>query len=140
MSKRRSHVGIGVLDGVMYAFGGTHGSGYFKSVEAYRPSVGVWTPVADMFYDNHSSNYNIYIFEQYICKNILNITFFDIGVVVVLDGLLYVVGNTHSNNMLTIQIYNPNTNTWKLMDTCINNAGFIYAAVAIDRPPHFNTN
>ncbi|XP_060866001.1 kelch-like protein 2 [Metopolophium dirhodum] len=116
MSKRRSHVGIGVLDGVMYAVGGTHGSGYFKSVEAYRPSVGVWTPVADMFFDNHSS------------------------VVVVLDGLLYVVGNTHSTNMLTIQIYNPHTNTWKLMETCINDAGFIYAAVAIDRPPHFNTD
>jgi len=82
---------------------------FFKSVEVYRPSVEVWTPVADMFFDNHSSNYYIYIL-----KNILNITFFDIVQVVVLDGLLYVLGNTRSTNILTIQKYNPNTNTWKL--------------------------
>ena len=34
-------------------------------------------------------------------------TFFDIDQVVVLDGLLYVSGNTQSTNMLTIQKYNP---------------------------------
>lgn len=66
--------------------------------------------------------------------------FFDIGVVVVIDGLLYVMGNTDSTNMLTIQIYNPNTNTWKLIESCINDAGFLYDAVNIERPPYLKTD
>jgi len=71
MSKPRSNVGIGVIDGVMYAVGGIQDlPEYSRSVEAYRPSVGVWTPMADMFFENYSSNYNIYIFKEYICKNI----------------------------------------------------------------------
>ena len=56
------------------------------------------------------------------------------------DGLLYVVGNTDSIDMLTIQVYNPNTNTWKLMNTCLDDVGFILAAVASDRPSCFNTD
>ncbi|KAL4085456.1 hypothetical protein QTP88_027314 [Uroleucon formosanum] len=92
MSKRRSYMGIGVIDGIMYAVGGTSGlNTCCTSVEAFRPSVGVWTPVADM---------HLGILPR---------------AVEVIDGLLYVMGNTNSSNMLTIQIYNPNTNTWKLI-------------------------
>jgi len=45
----RKGVGVGVLDGVIYAVGG-HGDGkvFHKSVEAYRPNDGVWTYIADM--------------------------------------------------------------------------------------------
>lgn len=32
----------------MYAVGGRNGYKYSKSVEAYRPSDGVWTSIADM--------------------------------------------------------------------------------------------
>ena len=48
MCKRRRGVGVGVLDGVLYAVGGHDGSETLKSVEAYRPSTGVWTTMADM--------------------------------------------------------------------------------------------
>lgn len=48
MSVCRSGVGVGVLDGVMYAIGGYNGSDIVKSVEIYRPSDGVWFSITDM--------------------------------------------------------------------------------------------
>lgn len=62
MAVCRKGVGIGVLDGVIYAVGGQDdGNVFHKSIEAYRPSVGVWTFIADMHlrrkyagdYNNH---------------------------------------------------------------------------------------
>jgi len=48
MSVCRSGVSVAVLDGVIYAIGGTTGSIIHKSCEAYRPSAGVWTSITDM--------------------------------------------------------------------------------------------
>jgi len=60
MSVCRSGVGVGILDGVMYAIGGSNGT-VLKSGEAYSPSSGVWTPIADMhlcrFYAGDHINY-----------------------------------------------------------------------------------
>ena len=47
MSKNREGAGVGVLDGLMYAFGGYDGK-YLKSCEVYKPSDGVWSSIADM--------------------------------------------------------------------------------------------
>jgi len=48
MCEHRRSAGVGVLDGVLYAVGGCDGYKLLNSVEAYRPSTGIWTPVADM--------------------------------------------------------------------------------------------
>jgi kelch-like protein 2/3 len=48
MSNRRYNIGVGVLDGIMYAIGGYNGLIPLKSVEAYNPSTGVWSSIADM--------------------------------------------------------------------------------------------
>lgn len=48
MRVRRSTVGVGVLDDVMYAVGGTNGLKVHRSVEAYSLSTGVWTSIPDM--------------------------------------------------------------------------------------------
>lgn len=48
MNVRRSAVGVGVLDGVLYAVGGTDGFKVHRSVEAYSLSRGVWTTVPNM--------------------------------------------------------------------------------------------
>jgi len=48
MCVRRSAVSVGVLDGVLYAVGGTDGLKVHKSVEAYSLSTGVWTSIPDM--------------------------------------------------------------------------------------------
>ena len=41
-------LGVGVLDGVLYAVGGHDGPLVRKSVECYCPEAGVWTAAADM--------------------------------------------------------------------------------------------
>jgi len=48
MSVCRSAVGVGVLDGIVYAVGGYDGLEVHSSVEAYSPSTGDWTNIADM--------------------------------------------------------------------------------------------
>jgi len=59
MSKHRRGAGVGVLDGVLYAVGGMGDCYAFRkfnclsSVEAYRPSTGAWTPIANMHYSRH---------------------------------------------------------------------------------------
>lgn len=50
MSVCRAGVGVGVLDGVMYAVGGFDGATHLRSVEAYRPSDGVWFTITDMHF------------------------------------------------------------------------------------------
>jgi hypothetical protein len=41
-------IGVGVLDGILYAVGGHDGPLVRKSVESYNPDTKTWTPVADM--------------------------------------------------------------------------------------------
>lgn len=48
MSCCRSGVGVGVVDGILYAIGGTDGSTIFKTVEAYDPKTNVWKNVANL--------------------------------------------------------------------------------------------
>jgi len=50
MSVPRSGVGVGVLDGVIYAIGGYDGSEFLKSAEIYRPSDGFWSTIANMYF------------------------------------------------------------------------------------------
>jgi len=58
MSNRRYNHGVGVLDGIMYAIGGTNGTS-LKSVEAYSPTAGVWSSIADMnLYRENPGDYN----------------------------------------------------------------------------------
>lgn len=66
MSVRRSGAGVGILDGVMYAVGGHDGPEVRNSVEAYRPSAGVWTSIADMHMcrRNAGNYYFIFMFRK----------------------------------------------------------------------------
>jgi len=50
MRERRSSLGCGVIGDVLYAVGGYNGLTSLRSVEAYRPSTGVWTPIPQMHY------------------------------------------------------------------------------------------
>ncbi|XP_029342314.1 kelch-like protein 2 [Acyrthosiphon pisum] len=116
MSVNRNGFGIRILDGVMYAIGGINGTVAHKSVEIYRPSTGVWTPIANM----HLSRHNPGVFT--------------------LDGLLYVIGGEQNSTILnSVEIYNPDTNTWS-METLPVSGTKIYGAVVVNRPPYFRTN
>ncbi|VVC28943.1 BTB/POZ domain,SKP1/BTB/POZ domain,Kelch repeat type 1,Galactose oxidase, beta-propeller,BTB/Kelch- [Cinara cedri] len=82
-------------------FGGRDESEFHKSVEAYCPSTGVWTFIADM----HIRRANPSVFS--------------------LNGLLLVMGgyNDETSNEEFLEIYNPKTNTWKINnEPAVNNA------------------
>jgi len=74
MSTSRRWVGIGVLDGLIYAIGGgrmENSTSYFlNSVEAYSPITKVWSFIANMHNCRISpSNYKNYIFKKILPMN-----------------------------------------------------------------------
>lgn len=59
--------------------------------------------------------------------------------VIALDGLLYVVGGDDgASNLASIEIYNPNTNSWSMLTASMNIGRSYAGVVVIDKPPHFN--
>jgi len=78
MSVCRSDVGVGVLDGVLYAVGGYDGLNHLSSVETYRPSTGVWTSITDMHFPRRHAGISccliILIFCNKMFVNILNLS------------------------------------------------------------------
>jgi len=87
MKEYRMDAGVGVLNGVVYAVGGTKSytkNDYLNSVEAYEQSTNVWTLVAPMNKKRRKP------------------------LVMAMDGLLYVFeGND-------VEMYNPVTNHWSI--------------------------
>lgn len=63
MFEYRKYFSVAVLHGIMYAIGGHNGLDFVKSVEAFNPSIGVWSLVADMHFCRiQPRNYNNYFF------------------------------------------------------------------------------
>jgi len=66
----RSAIGVGVLNGVLYAVGGHNGI-MLRGVEAYSPSTGVWTSIPDMHYRRSNAGITTrLIILNYLMKNI----------------------------------------------------------------------
>uniref|UniRef100_A0A3B4V9I0 Kelch like family member 2 n=1 Tax=Seriola dumerili TaxID=41447 RepID=A0A3B4V9I0_SERDU len=111
MSTRRSSVGVGVVNGLLYAVGGHDGPLVRKSCEVYDPASNSWRQVADMN----------------MCRR-------NAGVCAV-NNLLYVVGGDDGScNLASVEFYNPNSDKWTLLPTCMS-TGRSYAGVTvIDKP------
>ncbi|KAL0892388.1 hypothetical protein ABMA27_015511 [Loxostege sticticalis] len=89
MSTPRHRVGVAVMDGLLYAVGGSSGSEYHKSVEYYDPERDTWTPVAPMG-----------------CARL------GVGVAVV-NRLLYAVGGFDGTRRVrSVECYHPENNCW----------------------------
>ncbi|XP_028159730.1 kelch-like ECH-associated protein 1 isoform X2 [Ostrinia furnacalis] len=89
MSTPRHRVGVAVMDGLLYAVGGSSGSDYHKSVEYYDPERDTWTPVAPMG-----------------CARL------GVGVAVV-NRLLYAVGGFDgAGRVRSVECYHPENNCW----------------------------
>ncbi|XP_026729455.1 kelch-like ECH-associated protein 1 isoform X2 [Trichoplusia ni] len=89
MSTPRHRVGVAVMDGLLYAVGGSAGSEYHKSVECYDPEHDAWTSVASMG-----------------CARL------GVGVVVV-NRLLYAVGGFDgASRIASVECYHPENNCW----------------------------
>ncbi|XP_008184158.2 ring canal kelch homolog isoform X4 [Acyrthosiphon pisum] len=113
MSICRNGVGVGVLDGLIYAIGG-YNKEYLKSVEVYNPNNGVWSYIADMHFSRYRPG------------------------VAVLDGFLYVFGGERESSIVdTIEVYDPNTNTWT-METLSRDGVRAYGGVVVDRPHDYH--
>lgn len=86
----RNRVGVGVIDGSIYAVGGSHASTHHNSVERYDPETNRWTFVAPMSVARLGAG------------------------VVACGGSLYVVGGFDGDNRWnTVERYLPDTNTWQ---------------------------
>ncbi|XP_049865708.1 kelch-like ECH-associated protein 1B isoform X2 [Pectinophora gossypiella] len=89
MSTPRHRVGVAVMDGLLYAVGGSAGSEYHKSVECYDPETDKWTSVAPMG-----------------CARL------GVGIAVV-NRLLYAVGGFDGARRInTVECYHPENNCW----------------------------
>ncbi|XP_072940971.1 kelch-like ECH-associated protein 1B isoform X2 [Epargyreus clarus] len=89
MSTPRHRVGVAVMDGLLYAVGGSAGSEYHKSVECYDPEKDAWTYAAAM----GSARLGV-------------------GVAVV-NRLLYAVGGFDGARRInTVECYHPENNRW----------------------------
>ncbi|XP_002740989.1 kelch-like ECH-associated protein 1 [Saccoglossus kowalevskii] len=92
MNFPRNRVGVGVIDGLLYAVGGSQGCRHHNTVERYDPKENTWTQVASM----HTSR---------------------IGVgCAVANRLLYAIGGYDGTNRLKcVECYYPETDEWKCM-------------------------
>ncbi|XP_069051908.1 kelch-like ECH-associated protein 1B [Lepisosteus oculatus] len=125
MSVPRNRIGVGVIDGMIYAVGGSHGCIHHNSVERYDPEKDSWQLVAPMQTRR-------------------------IGVgVAVINRLLYAVGGFDGTNRLSsAECYNPERDEWKStapMNTVRSGAGVcalgnsIYAMGGYDGTNQLNT-
>uniref|UniRef100_A0A5F9DT57 Kelch-like ECH-associated protein 1 n=1 Tax=Oryctolagus cuniculus TaxID=9986 RepID=A0A5F9DT57_RABIT len=125
MSVPRNRIGVGVIDGHIYAVGGSHGCLHHNSVERYEPERDEWHLVSPMLTRR-------------------------IGVgVAVLNRLLYAVGGFDGTNRLnSVECYYPERNEWRMitpMNTIRSGAGVcvlhscIYAAGGYDGQDQLNS-
>lgn len=85
----RHGLGVGVLEGPLYAVGGHDGWSYLNTVERYDPCSRAWSYVAPMTTQRST-----------------------VGVAV-LNGRLYAVGGRDGSCCLkTVECYDPHTNRW----------------------------
>ncbi|XP_029441624.1 kelch-like ECH-associated protein 1 [Rhinatrema bivittatum] len=125
MSVPRNRIGVGVIDGMIYAVGGSHGCVHHNSAERYEPEKDQWQLVAPM--QTHR-----------------------IGVgVTVLNRLLYAVGGYDGTDRLSsAERYYPERDEWKAiapMNTVRSGAGVcamencIYAMGGYDGTSQLNS-
>ncbi|XP_035392188.1 kelch-like ECH-associated protein 1A isoform X3 [Electrophorus electricus] len=90
LNTARNRVGVGELDGSIYAVGGSHGSTHHNTVERYDPEANRWTFVSPMSVARLGAG------------------------VAACCGALYVVGGFDGENRWkTVERYQPDTNTWQ---------------------------
>lgn len=67
LNERRYLLGVGVLNGIMYAVGGVNDfDKNLKSVEAYNPSSNTWISVSDMHKCRNSASKQIFFSEKFL--------------------------------------------------------------------------
>nr|AZM32564.1 kelch-like ECH-associated protein 1 [Cristaria plicata] len=139
MSVPRNRVGVGVIDNMIYALGGSQGQHHHNTLESYDPDVDKWVTLAPMStkrigvgvatvnrllfavggFDgqNRLRSVECYDPEKNEWRSVapMNSTRSGAGVAA-LDGYLYVVGGYDSNSQLrTVERYCLNSNRWEFV-------------------------
>ncbi|CAH1969230.1 unnamed protein product [Acanthoscelides obtectus] len=92
MSVPRNRVGVAVMDGLLYAVGGSEGSKYHSSVECYDPEADKWTMIKPMHFRRLA-----------------------VGVGVV-NRLLYAIGGYDGiERHSSVECYHPENNEWTMV-------------------------
>nr|XP_014342243.1 PREDICTED: kelch-like ECH-associated protein 1 isoform X2 [Latimeria chalumnae] len=92
MTVSRNRVGVGVIDGAIYAVGGSFGSVHHRSVEKYDPETNSWTYVASMSVARIGAG------------------------VTACNGLLYAIGGFDGENRWnTVECYHPDRDEWQMV-------------------------
>ncbi|XP_043285498.1 kelch-like ECH-associated protein 1B isoform X2 [Venturia canescens] len=125
MSLARNRVGVAVMDGLLYAVGGSAGVEYHNSVECFDPDMDQWTNVKPM-----------------------HVKRLGVGVAVV-NRLLYAIGGFDGTHRLnSVECYHPENDEWTMvtsMKCSRSGAGvaslgqFIYVVGGYDGNEQLNT-
>ncbi|XP_016108651.1 kelch-like protein 3 [Sinocyclocheilus grahami] len=160
MNTRRSSVGVGVVDGKLYAVGGYDGASRqcLSTVEEYNPVSNKWCYVADMSTRRSGAGVGVLSGQLYaagghdgplVRKSVevydpatnvwrqvcdMNMCRRNAGVCAI-NGLLYVIGGDDGScNLSSVEYYDPAVDKWSLIPTNMSN-GRSYAGVSvIDKP------
>jgi hypothetical protein len=113
MPTARTGLGVGVINGILYAVGGNNSSGTFvNTVEAYNPTTNTWTTEASMPTSRSSLS------------------------VLARNGILYALGGFNGtiyyNN---VESYNPTTNQWTELAPMLTSINAL-EAVLINNVPY----
>lgn len=120
-------VGVGVIDGKLYAIGGHDGPLVKRSAEMFDPETETWSPIAEMSLCRRNAGWNICFYAPKV-PTILSICC--LGVITLNNQLYAVGGDDGSSNLVSVEIFNPKTDSWSMMPSCMS-IGRSYAGVAV---------
>jgi hypothetical protein len=107
MPTPRERLGVGVMDGLLYAIGGRNGSGCGTWVEVYDPATDSWTARSPMLTDT------------------------ELVGVAVLDDVIYAIGGQFGcSRQVTNQAYSPETDRWQFRNPLPSHSWVVVAASA----------
>ncbi|OXA37050.1 Ring canal kelch [Folsomia candida] len=160
LSTRRSSVGVGVLNGMVYAVGGYDGASRqcLSSVERYDAELDSWTTVAEM--SARRSGAGVGVLENVLYAvgghdgpivrksaekfDLVSNKWTSVAEmstcrrnagVVALGGYLYVVGGDDGTcNLSSVEVYDPKTDSWKLLSSSLVMGRSYAGVIVIDKP------
>lgn len=127
MSTRRKHLGCAVFNNYIYAVGGRDDCMELSSAERYNPHTNTWSPIVAMTsrrsgvsFLSHSLVHCLFSINELYCMLMLSFMLLQQVGLAVVNGQLYAVGGFDGTAYLkTIEVYDPETNQWRLCG-CMN--------------------